>query len=165
MLQRIDQFRMNPSVEIPEQYDEFATLSIDLLRHAHQQGLDRDLATVRVSTDYEAHRLYIESQHDRLVDREHLAIHLGRSGQWLSVSFQQQLDPAERGALSYPRSTVVIESAGVQVHHTDYTSLGPSEHIEDNEIAGRYFTDRLYRSFGYFGIYSAEQLEQLQKAS
>lgn len=165
MLRRIDHFRLNESVEIPAHFDEFTELSTDLLRQAHHHGLDRDLATVRVSSDYEAHRLFIESQHDRLADREQLAIHLGRSGTWLMVSFQQKLEPSERSDLSYPRSTVVIESAGTQVHHTDFVNIGPSEHIEHNEIASRYFTDRLYRSFGYFGIYNAEQLEQLQRAS
>lgn len=165
MLQRIDQFRLEPSVEVPEQFDEFAETSIALLRQAHHQGLERDFATVRITSDYEAHRLYIESQHTRTVDREQLAIHLGKRSQWLMVSLQQNIAPEERSGLSYPRSTVVIEQAGTQVHHTDFVHIGPSEHLEENEIAGQYFTDRLYRSLGYFGIYTQEQLARLRQAS
>lgn len=165
MLRRIDQFQLASTVEIPSQFDELAEISTDLLRQAHTQGLDRDLAAVRTTADVQARRLFIESQHEHPADREGLAIHLGHHGAWLMVSFQQAITPEQRSELSYPRSTLVLEQSGTHVHHTDFVHIGPSQHLEHNEIAGQYFTDRLYRSLGYFGIYSQSELEQHQRAS
>lgn len=165
MLQSANHLRLENSVEIPAHFDEFTEVSTSLLRHAHTQGLDRDLATVRLSSDPEATRLYVESQHERHVDREHLGVHLAKSGQWLMVSFQTPMEFSQTGGFSQPRSTVVIEQAGVHVHHTGIGGRLSEARLDDNEIAGKYFTDRLYRSLGYFGIYSQSELEQLRQAS
>jgi hypothetical protein len=165
MLQPGNYLRLDTAVGIPGHFDEFAEVSTTHLRDAHSHGMERDLASVRVSTDTEAARLYIESQHPQRVDRELLAVHLARSGEWLMVSFQQALAAQESGGLSYPLSTVVIEQSGTRVHHTGHGGRLAEARLDDNEIAGKYFTGRLYRSLGYFGLYSDEQLEQFRTAS
>lgn len=166
MAENIEKFQLASPIAFPPHLYRFADQATTLLTNAHEHGLHLDGVSVRTSEDYEARRLFIEREAEYHLDRELLAIHLAKSAGWLSVSFSHSRRTMADLGYQFPQSSVVIESAGAQVHNQNNGRIGPSEHITGDEVAGKRVTHRLIRSFGSMGIYNDDQMaHRLNEAS
>lgn len=161
MLQPFDRFRLETSFEVPEHLKTFADTASGVLKQAHTEGLQLEGVSVRTAIDHEARRLYIERPADTPIDRELLAIHMGRAADWLSVSFSHSRHTLWSEQYAQPMSTVVIEESGSRAYSRNPLTVGTEQSIQSDKEAGSLLRNRLFVALGAVNFYGLDEAREL----